>query len=516
MVLTAMLLAGCIKNDIPYPRIPQAIRTLACEGESAPASIDSVNSTATVYLLETTDIENVRFTQFTDTPDATAVPDLLEGTYNLSSPIIVTLSRYQDYQWVVRAEQHIERYFTIEGQIGSTVIDEVGHRVIVKIPDTADLANLTLTSVKLGPEGITTLSPDLRPGTINLSRPLNVDVTFHGRTQHWTIFAERTAQIVATSSVDAWSCVVWAYGQGPADVKNTFEYRESGASEWIRIPESDINQPEGSGSFSVCIKHLKPLTGYEVRSVSGENTGNQINVTTQSTEVLPDGSFDEWWKDGNIWNPFPENGPQFWDTGNRGAATLGQSNVTPSDHVPEGATGQSACLQTRFVGIGILGKLAAGSIYTGKFAKIDGTNGILDFGREWNLRPTRLKGYMQYTTAPINYASTELADMKGQNDICHIYIALTDWTAPFQIRTNPKNRQLFDPDSPEVIAYGDLQRDTDTDGYIPFEIELNYRSTSRVPRYLQITCAASKYGDYFTGGTGATLYVDDFSLEYDY
>ena len=52
--------------------------------------------------------------------------------------------------------------------------------------------------------------------------------------------------------------------------------------------------------------------------------------------------------------------------------------------------------------------------------------------------------------------------------------------------------------------------------YKDFEIELDYRSTSRVPKYLLIVCSASKYGDYFTGGAGSTMWVDDFSFEYDY
>ena len=54
------------------------------------------------------------------------------------------------------------------------------------------------------------------------------------------------------------------------------------------------------------------------------------------------------------------------------------------------------------------------------------------------------------------------------------------------------------------------------DAYRPFEIKLDYRSTSRVPTYMQITCSASKYGDYFTGGSGSVLYVDEFSFDYDY
>lgn len=513
-IIIAAVLPGCIHNDIPYPRIPLAIRALAAEGEENPAQLDSAASTATVRLAEDIDIENVRFTTFVISDGATASPNLLEGTYDLSQPIVVTLSLYQDYQWIVRAEQTITRYFDIEGQIGATTIDPVGHRIIVKVPETADLSSLNLTAIKLGPEGITTLTPDIQPGRINLSTPKQVDVTCHGRTVQWTIFAERTSLIVTTSAVDPWSQVLWVYGSGPADVANTFEYKKTIDQTWTRLPLSQITQ--NAGNFSACIPHLEPMTNYTVRTVSGENIGNEITVTTQTTEVLPDGDFDEWNKVGAVWYPYAENGPQFWDTGNKGAATLGESNVTPSDYVPAGQTGKSAKLATRFVGIGPLGKLAAGSIYTGQFVKVDGTNGILDFGREWHLRPTRLRGYYQYTTAPINYTNTDLKYLKDRPDSCHIYIALTDWTAPFQIRTNPKTRQLFDKDSPEVIGYGELIRGSDTNGYEPLEIEIVYRSTSRMPRYIQITAAASKYGDYFTGGTGATLYVDQFTLDYDY
>lgn len=514
--ILAVVTAGCIKNDLPYPKLPQYILQLAAEGEKAPAAIDSVNYKAVLYLEETTDIMAVRFSEFVISPEAKADPDLLEGSYDMSQPLTVTLSLYQDYPWIITAEQEIERYLTIAGQIGETVIDAVAHRVVVRVPETADLSDLELTSIKLGPEGITTLSPDLKPGEFDGSQPVEVDVTCHGRTDRWEIYVEKTELVVQTVRVDAWSQVIWAYGAGPADVRNGFRYRRSDSSEWIDVPAEDVSQPEGQGAFSACIPHLEPLTEYVVQSVSGDNLGNEVSAATGSTPVLPDGSFDQWWLNGKIWCPWAEGETPFWDTGNTGAATLGESNVQPSEDVPPGMSGQSAKLETRFVGLFGIGKLAAGSIYTGTFKKIDGTNGILDFGREWTQRPTRLRGYMKYHSVPIDYASAEYADLKGQPDECHIYIAMTDWSAPFEIRTNPKNRQLFNPDSPEVIAYGELIRNSDTDGWTEFEIRLDYRDTSRVPRYLQITCAASRLGDYFTGGSGSCLWVDDLELLYDY
>ena len=38
---------------------------------------------------------------------------------------------------------------------------------------------------------------------------------------------------------------------------------------------------------------------------------------------------------------------------------------------------------------------------------------------------------------------------------------------------------------------------------------------TRTPKYIVLVAAASKYGDYFSGGVGRVLYVDEFSLVYD-
>ena len=84
------------------------------------------------------------------------------------------------------------------------------------------------------------------------------------------------------------------------------------------------------------------------------------------------------------------------------------------------------------------------------------------------------------------------------------------------MRTNPRNRQLFDPNDEHVIAYGALSTGVSIDSWSPFSIDLKYNSTSRVPRYVLVVCSASKYGDYFVGGNGSILYIDDLKLEYDY
>lgn len=491
------------------------ILALAAEGENKEAYIDSLAFEADIYLDEQTDIRNVRFSEFKISPDARTSVNLLDGTFDLSSPLYLTLSLYQDYDWEVIAHQTIERYFVVSGEIGESVIDPVAKRVVVNVPEGTDLSRLDLQAVKLGPAGITEMSPDLQPGILDLSYPLRVEVTAHGRTEIWTIYAEVLETVVSTTRVDAWSKVIWAYGTGPADVANGFEYRLSSDSEWIAVPEPQITRDQGN--FFCCIPHLEPLAEYAVRTVSGENTGNEIKVTTQATADIPDGTFEQWSKTtAGMWQPWDEGGTPYWDTGNKGSWTLKVNLTEPSDHVPPGETGKSARLESKFVSVFGLGKLGSGSIFTGTYVKTDGSNGVLAFGRPWTLRPTRLKGYYQYSAAEIDLTDKTFASLKGQPDTCHIYVALTDWTAPFEIRTKESNRQLFDKNSPSVIAYGELVYSGKMSAFKAFDIKLDYRDTSRTPSYLQITCTSSKLGDFFTGGAGSVLYVDQLSFDWDY
>lgn len=514
VILLLLTLCGCIKNDIPYPRIEQKILTLTAEGQQGAAIIDEKALTADIVLNEDVDIRAVRFNDFTYTDGAESSVNLLEGTYDLTKPIKVTLTRYQSYEWIISATQEVQRYFTIAGQVGETAIDVIGRRVVLYVPTTADRKELRLTSVKLGPADVTTMVPDLQDGqTLDCSKPFHVAVTAFGRTEDWTIYVDVTDAKVTTTQVDAWVNVIWAYGTASESSTNGFEYRRADSQLWTTFPQETVKH--NGGSFSCCIPHLQPNTEYVVRATSDDYKGNEMVVSTGTAITLPDASFDSWWLDGKIWCPWNQSGTKFWDTGNTGATTLGQSNVTPSDHTSSGK-GQAVKLETKFVGIASIGKLAAGSIYAGDFVKVDGTNGILAFGRPWNVCPTKVKGYFDYTTAPINYVSSEWKHLMSRPDSCIVWCAMVDYNEPFEIRTNPKTRRLFDPNAPEVIAYGEMVCGETTGGYRPFEIKLNYRNTSRRPRYMLLVSSASKYGDYFTGATGAVLYLDNLSLEYDY
>ena len=103
-------------------------------------------------------------------------------------------------------------------------------------------------------------------------------------------------------------------------------------------------------------------------------------------------------------------------------------------------------------------------------------------------------------------------------DKCSIYIILCDWTAPFAVNT--QKEQFVVLSDPSILAYGELSdaeaSRTDMTEYEKFEIDIKYRDTNRKPSYILIVASASKYGDYFTGGVGSTLYIDEFELGFDY
>lgn len=508
----AVLAASCLKDDIPYPYIQANFRTIEVEDVTAGPVIDSVSRTVTLQFPETANIYDVQITGYTLTPGAYIVGDSITGGVDLSQPRTVTLRLYQDYDWLITASRPVERYFTVASQVGATVIDVPGRRVILSISSKADLSAVEVLTCKLGPEG-SEMTPALEGQTVDFTHPVEVTVDDWGHESVWTIYVDTTTATVTTSAVDAWTMVAWLYGEAEAGRVNGFEYRLAGDAQWTTVPQQDI--VSDGGSFHACIKHLSPGTEYEARAYSGNEYGETISFTTGAVSQVPNSSFDDWWLDGKVWNPWPEGGPQVWDTGNKGATTLGTSNSMPTEDTSSG-TGWAAMLETRFVGIGSIGKLAAGNIFVGRYVRTDGTNGVLSLGYAFTDRPTKVKGYLKYKTAPISSTTAGYEDLKGRPDTCIVWCALIDQDEPLEIRTNPNNRQVFEPSADYVVAYGRVQFGEDVENYIPFEFELEYRSTSRVPRYILITASASKYGDYFTGGNGAVLYVDDLVLDYDY
>lgn len=521
-----VMFASCINNDLPYPWVQPVFTTFDVASTDAdgnkllisPTEIDSAARTVTVNLSEWADISSVRLQSYTLSDgsrliEPQTIPDLLDLTH----PMKLTLGLYdRTFEWTIEARQTIERYFTIASQISASVIDTEAHTVKAYVPEGQPLDAIRVLSIKLGGAGCV-MSPELAGTTVDFTRPVTVKVTEFGRTIDWTVSVEQTHVNVFIDRVDPWTNVAWVYASAESGKSNGMEYRLTDAQEWTVVPQEWITV--NGGSMTACVRHLQPETSYMVRAFSGDDHSAEIEFTTGSIIQLPNSDFTHWWLNNKVWNPWAENGESFWDTGNRGAATLGQSNTLPLED-PSSPTGYSgAMLQTKFIGVSILGKLAAGNLFAGSYVKTDGTNGILSFGRSFNACPTAVKARLKYTTAPISHASKTNPDfrhMLGQPDTCIVWCALGDWEQPYEIRTKPSDRQLFDRDNAGVIAYGEMTSGKSIDDYIDVVIKLDYKATDRRPKYILLTASASKYGDFFTGGEGAVLYIESYELLYDY
>ncbi len=291
----------------------------------------------------------------------------------------------------------------------------------------------------------------------------------------------------------------------------TFQYKRENDSEWIEIDPSEMDVNISTLRYSTVLCGLEPSTTYVFRAVSDEDKDTkQITFTTAGTATIGNLSFDNWYMNGKAWMPNASASDHVWDTANPGTASLGYVPTAPEE--TNVVSGKAARLETQLASVLGIKKLAAGNIYTGKFGKVAGVGAELTWGVPFNARPLALRGYWKYAPATIDRAESPYTNMKGQTDIGQVQFFLTDWSSPFLISTS--NKQFVDFNSEAIIARGEIHTNETHSGYVQFTIPLVYRD-NRIPTYAVISGAASMYGDYFTGGVGSVLLLDEFELIYD-
>ena len=313
---------------------------------------------------------------------------------------------------------------------------------------------------------------------------------------------------------DIWACRATLRGNVVKETAEplTFQYRRTGTKDWTSVAAN-----RSGSTLSAEVTGLTPGTTYEYQAVAGAQASvKTATFTTEAATALPNSSFENWQTLSSsamvLYGPGEE---MFWDSGNHGSATLNK-NVTSPDETYKHSGRYSVKLQSQFVGILSFGKFAAGNLFAGQYLRTDGTDGVLSFGRPFTSRPAKLKGYIKYTPGTVDYSYTSELP-KGSTDIGNIYIALGDWSEPIEIRT--KDKKLFDKNDEKIIAYGEWEITSETQGadggLLEFEIPLDYRSLDRIPSYIVLVASASKYGDYFTGSSSSTMWIDDLELIYE-
>lgn len=545
-------LAGCISNDIPYPVLEPHITSMEVEG-SEKVEIDYDKRTVTAYFPETSDLRRVNIKSVTiDTEIATSSMELV-GVHDLSkSNIVVTLHTYNDYVWRIKAVRNVERYFTVKGQIGSSAIDPENCRVIVSVGKKADLENIEVTSLKLGPkDGLTTYYPavsDIVGGNIDLSSAFKVDVTAFDVKETWQIYAEIVESTVSLTKVNPWTTEAYVNSTGVVGMENGFQYRKVGSDTWTDVSEEDI--ASDGGSFEAHIKNLDPDTDYEVLAYCGNDRTNPVEFRTSSAVQLPNSSFEytslvtgtDYYK---FYDPscgVEDGQSMFWGSGNgegpdgvNGSANLGIV-ITLVDKADKVDGNQSICAKT-----GEMAKmLAAGNLFTGQFRELVGTQGgMVNFGRPWTTRPKALKLYCKYSTDKINIINGTPPGITltyDDYDRAQIKFAIGTWNhrkyggtedSPVLINTTDSKTFVDFYTDESTVANGDLiiyhdgysvnQGETvsgDTGKWIEYTIPLQYHDMETMPTHIIISCAASQFGDYFTGSSKSRLWLDKFELVY--
>jgi len=527
----AAALQGCIENDIPYPAVECRIESIAAAGLAAEPVIDNGRRTVTLPLLETTDIQAVGITSAKITEGASESAPIV-GTHDLRAPLYVTLSLYQDYLWTIEAEQTIPRRFTVEGQVGATEWDIAGRTATAHV-GFEDLSHVRITSLKLGPEGISSMSctdiPDFNDSNLELlsdfTTPRRIDLTCHGRTETWYLSVVYTDVKVDFTHIDGWARTAWLYAEGLSGTELGFRYRQKGSDEWIAVGGDDVTVD--GGAFHAQISGLQPESDYEAVAFSGDDQSPVAAFRTEPILPLPNCGFEEWSKPGKIVYPYLSEQEAYWDSGNKGSATVNETICESSPDTRPGSSGStSAFLCSKFAAVVGIGKFAAGNIFIGTYAESVGTNGKVNFGRPFTSRPTALRGWAKYTQGKIDRIYKYPDDMPLTTDDFDqgtIYIALGTWTpeeyggtaqSPVQIYTKDP-ATFFDKNGKDVVGYGEWIIDHTVGEWTEFTIPIEYRATDIVPTHMIIICSASRWGDYFTGSTQSRMWLDDFELVWD-
>lgn len=539
-ILSLFVLCGCIENDLPYPVVIGEFASLEVE-DAVSVEIDAARRSVRIEMKESADLSKVRVSSAAYANEPTSCEPEIVGVHDFSSAAGFVLHTYQDYSWTVTAVRPVERYFSVQGQIGATVIDDVNRRVVAYVAPSVDLRRVVVTSMKLGPEGCT-YEPSMED-IHDFVDGTTVKVGFGGSVEEWSLYLEQTESAVSLEYASAWTRCIWLSGNGAEGADNGFMYRLKGASEWSPVPDVKSD----GGTFSACLDGLEPGTAYECLAFSGSDRSAPVEVVTAAEVQLPNSGFEAF---SNAESPVysswfdPHAGAaelktKWWDSGNVGSTTVGSAYCIAAPDTENHVEGSASA---QLISRNVIIKFAAGNTFSGEFAGLVGTKGgLVNFGRPWTLRPRSVRVWLKYECGAIDvvdsYPAGEPVSI-GDPDNCQVWVALGDWDyrrfggspdCPVQVNTTDKTT-FFDPSSDAVIAYGSFTADCSSDkwegrygamvvetapgGWVELEIPLDYSSVLRVPTHIIVSFASSRLGDYFTGSSQSRLWVDGIRLVY--
>lgn len=553
-ILAGVLMNSCVEYNMSYPRFRAEITEFEVK-DATQVDIDPSTMTVTITLDEVGDLSNVIVNSVTLNEGTDFKNGAFPQSLDLSKgPFEVILSNYHDYRWKIKAVQPVARYIKCANQVGDAFFDVIKREAFVYVSNSQRLKTLSFSDIKLeligsvivSTSGMTYKDDALVTETVACSFPyeqegLQLDCTnrrlfnvqTRGQEFQWgltVIPVEVPAQIV---SVAPWC---WS-----ADIKATFDgtsqppvllYRQSSEQEWLSIPEENIKIDGINCNFH--LSDLQQETSYEVRLIFEGEELPGATFTTDAPVQLPNFNFDSWWtpNDGGLWYPYAQDATDpVWDSANAGTAGFGLgSSTVPEENDVHTPGGKAVKMTSKYVAV----KFAAGNLFTGKFNRVIGTSGAdLDWGVPFASKPKALKGWYKYQPALVNYVDNKIVADPKEYDQGQLQVLLVEVEHPYRVLpvkvgdktlngpTYKDQNTIIDLATDKtIIARGVVNismSDPDGDGnadWVEFELPLEYRDY-RNPTYVVVTAASSYLGDYFTGGHGSVLLIDDFEFVYE-
>lgn len=283
-----------------------------------------------------------------------------------------------------------------------------------------------------------------------------------------------------------------------------FKYKKSSETEWQTTGEVTFDD----NYASIEIKELTPGTTYDYKFCQGDVEGDVLSFTTDEETVVPNLSLDNW---SDQYTP-----EGWWSSGNEGTSTLKLYPTLEDNGVTNSCVKMFTSYFSGTVFIVPVDKLVAGNLFIGSYEGLSGMEGVkLNFGHEYSSRPAKLTFQYKYTPAKINVIDNNRGSETEENDSGFIYFLLTDKI--YNIDTTNESSFIKEENytsDEHILAYGSFTISQSVTEFKLGEINLTYKSLDKKPTHIIIVASSSKKGDYFTGGEGSTLWLDELELVY--
>ncbi|WP_298554045.1 DUF4493 domain-containing protein [uncultured Parabacteroides sp.] len=318
-------------------------------------------------------------------------------------------------------------------------------------------------------------------------------------------------------------------------------YFQLTSSDGLNIDIKDVERTD-EGNVSALVTGLKPDVSYSYKLASEQDPAmvcGAVEFKVEAASVVPNLGFEEWGtRVGKVDAPGSYGGNKtyispnddskniYWESGNLGA-TAGKTVLTnETEEVASiNSSKKAAYLVSTWAGVNLtvtkIGAFSAGSIFSGivEYAGQDGAE--LLYGQSYKGFPVSLNGWYKYKPGTINWKNNaETTSSELDKGIICIALSTQKISVKSLTKEADSEKNKFRKNSEGIFAYGEMEITENVDTYTEFSIPLTYYKgkmpSPETPIYIIIMASSSKDGDVFTGSTSSVMYVDEFSLSYDY